>query len=66
MDWLTESLNKSNIELIYILIQKSGAKIRQNDPSTLKNIMNTIKDAIEDYKRECNNDEEQLQKIKFI
>lgn len=64
--WLTKSLNKSNIELIYIIIQKSGIKIRQNDPSVLKNIINTIKTAIDTYKERCNNDEEQMQKIKFI
>jgi Sec-independent protein translocase protein TatA len=66
VQWLTRNLNKSNIELIYTLIQKSGIKIRQNDPSVLKNIINTVKEAIEQYRKQCRDDEEQLQKIKFI
>jgi hypothetical protein len=66
VNWLTSHLNKANIELIYILIQKSGIKIRQNDPTTLKNIIGNIKQAIETYRGQCGSDEEQMQKIKFI
>ena len=65
MTWLTKALNKNNIELIYIIIQKSGIKIRQNDPMILKNIINNIRTTIDSYKQKCTNDEE-LQKIKFI
>ena len=64
--WLTKSLDKTKIELIYILIQKSGIKIRQNDPSILKAIITTIKDAIAGHKLTHSHDEEQMQKINFI
>ncbi len=48
--WLVKSLNRYNIELLYIIVQKCGIKIRQNDPSTLKNIIISIKDSIANYK----------------
>jgi nucleolar MIF4G domain-containing protein 1 len=51
VQWLTQSLDKNNIELLYIIIQKCGVKVRQNDPSILKNIISIIKDAIEGYKQ---------------
>lgn len=43
VQWLTKSLNKYNIELLYVIIQKCGVKVRQNDPSILKNIISIVK-----------------------
>jgi hypothetical protein len=52
VSWLTKSLNRYNIELLYIIIQKCGMKIRQNDPSALKSIIAVIKESISSYRRE--------------
>jgi hypothetical protein len=48
--WLIAKLNKSNIELIYIVIQKCGTYIRSKDPSTLKTVITLVKGAIETLK----------------
>ena len=37
--YLSQSLNEHNVEFLYIIIQKIGSKIRQNDPGVLKNII---------------------------
>lgn len=47
---LTKPMDKHSIELLYILVQKCGMKVRQNDPSTLKNIIAVIKESIASYR----------------
>lgn len=59
-------MNKSNIELIYIVIQKCGMHIRQKDPSTLKNVIALVKGGIETLKKQPLESEDQQQKVNFI
>lgn len=62
---LTKPMDKHSIELLYILVQKCGMKVRQNDPSTLKTIIAVIKESIASYRAEHSSGEE-LQKVGFI
>lgn len=41
-------------------------KVRQNDPSILKNIISIIKESIERYKQTHSSEAEEMQKINFI
>lgn len=41
------STNKENIELIYNIVQKIGAKMRNNDPGALKEVIEILKKMIE-------------------
>lgn len=51
---------------MYIIVQKCGVKVRQNDPSILKNIISIIKESIERYKQTHSSEAEEMQKINFI
>lgn len=51
--------------MLYIVVQKCGVRVRQNDPSALKNIITTVKEAISRYRVEHPEGEE-LQKVNFI
>lgn len=62
---LTRPMDKHSIELLYIIVQKCGMKVRQNDPSTLKNIIAVIKESIASYRADHSSGEE-LQKVGFI
>jgi hypothetical protein len=59
-------MDKSNVELIYIVIQKCGMHIRHRDPSTLKTVISLVKGAIETLKKQPLESEEQQQKVNFI
>jgi nucleolar MIF4G domain-containing protein 1 len=48
--WLSARLDKNSIELLYIIIQKCGIRVRQNDPSALKSIISIIKESISRYR----------------
>ena len=50
VSWLSRALNPKTIELLYIVVQKSGVKVRQNDPSALKIIIGIVKEAINKYR----------------
>jgi len=62
---LTQSLNEHNVEFLYIIIQKIGSKIRQNDPGVLKNIIETLRDSIQKFKS-LNEQNGQITKINII
>ncbi len=38
------------MEFLYLIILKIGAKIRQNDPGVLKNVIEELKGSIKKYK----------------
>lgn len=62
---MTQSLNEHNVEFLYIIIQKIGSKIRQNDPGVLKDIIETLRDSIQKFKS-LNEQNGQITKINII
>jgi hypothetical protein len=50
--YLAGQLNAHHIEYLYVIIQKIGIKIRQNDPAVLKDIIEILKTAIDSSKSE--------------
>ena len=48
--YLAVQLNAHHIEYLYLIIQKIGIKIRQNDPAVLKDIIDILKTSIESSK----------------
>ncbi len=48
--YLAKLLTAHNVEFLYLIIQKIGIKIRQNDPGVLKDIIDILKTAIESSK----------------
>lgn len=43
---LTQKINHSNIELLYLLVTSVGAKIREDDPKVLKDIIGFVQSEI--------------------
>jgi hypothetical protein len=62
---LARDMNEHNVEFFYIIIQKIGSKIRQNDPGVLKEIVDTLKEAIQAFKASESNNSN-LSKINII
>jgi hypothetical protein len=62
---LARDMNEHNVEFLYIIIQKIGSKIRQNDPGVLKEIVDTLKEAIQAFKASESNNSN-LSKINII
>lgn len=44
-------VNKKNIELIYQVVQKCGVRMRSHDPATLKDVIEVLKNMIEESKK---------------